>query len=292
MRRLTRLEPPFILCLFLCFGLALVRLHKPFGEVFAHFLANLTYTHTLVYHALSPINPVLWSLEVEAQFYLLMPIFALIYRVQSAILRRALLIGVVLSMMLIYPFFFPAGNVWGRFTALFSLPCFLLGMLLADIYVARWKSQPIASRLNDGVALLCVVAMFGMRESVAVDRLLMPWVLCLLMVSVLCGDLSKRVASLPALCAIGGMCYSIYLFHYELIVVISAVTLRFAVTEKFLPNFVLQSLLITPIVLGFCTVYYLYVEKPCMARDLPQRLLAKFRKPSTSPVAIETGAKQ
>ncbi|MBC7527266.1 MAG: acyltransferase [Chthonomonadaceae bacterium] len=160
MRRLTRLEPPFIFCLFLCLGLAVVRLHKPFGEVFAHFLANLTYTHTLVYHALSPINPVLWSLEVEAQFYLLMPIFALIYRVQSAILRRALLIGVVLSVMLIYPFFFPAGNVWGRFTALFSLPCFLLGMLLADIYVTRWKSQPIASRLNNGVALLCVVAMF------------------------------------------------------------------------------------------------------------------------------------
>jgi peptidoglycan/LPS O-acetylase OafA/YrhL len=50
-------------------------------------------THCLIYGNENPINGVTWSLEVEVQFYILMPLLALVYLIGNRVARRTVLIG-------------------------------------------------------------------------------------------------------------------------------------------------------------------------------------------------------
>ncbi len=76
-----------------------VLLHKDLAQLttgdFKHYLATVTYTHQLIYGTPSIILPVTWSLEVEFQFYVLVPILAYISRIPK-VSRRLLLIGFML----------------------------------------------------------------------------------------------------------------------------------------------------------------------------------------------------
>jgi peptidoglycan/LPS O-acetylase OafA/YrhL len=77
LRRVTRLEPPYILCLLLFFGLKVVGARGTAHELLPNLVASMFYVHNLVYHSPSVINFVAWSLEIEIQFYVLAPRFAI-----------------------------------------------------------------------------------------------------------------------------------------------------------------------------------------------------------------------
>src|SRR5947207_2068492 len=65
MRRLTRLEPPYILVMLLL-AIAALLLHKlTTGQTLGYFFSGITYSSTLVYKHFNLLNPVIWSLEVE-----------------------------------------------------------------------------------------------------------------------------------------------------------------------------------------------------------------------------------
>ncbi|MBB6372759.1 acyltransferase family protein [Chryseobacterium shigense] len=92
-RRLTRLEPPYIILLISLFILQVFILHtKSFEVLFPHFLASLFYVHNIVYNEGSAINPVLWTLEIEIQFYILAPVFALLFKANKIVRRSCLFI--------------------------------------------------------------------------------------------------------------------------------------------------------------------------------------------------------
>jgi peptidoglycan/LPS O-acetylase OafA/YrhL len=85
------------------------------------------------------------------------------------------------------------------------------------------------------------------------------------------GVVSNRLSSMPWITAIGGMCYSIYLIHYEVISAVGRVTKRFG---EQLPNPVylaLQFVLVGIAIVVVCGTYFVLLEKPCMRRDWPQR---------------------
>ena len=71
LRRLTRLEPPYLICLLLFFALQVLVKGRSAHALAPHLAASLVYLHDLIYAAESPINNVAWSLEVEVQFYLI-----------------------------------------------------------------------------------------------------------------------------------------------------------------------------------------------------------------------------
>ena len=50
-----------------------------FSELSANFFASLFYVHNIIYDNHSKVLGVAWSLEVEAQFYILAPLLCLIF---------------------------------------------------------------------------------------------------------------------------------------------------------------------------------------------------------------------
>lgn len=51
-----------------------------FAEGLGHYLASIAYLHNLIYLEPSSINTVTWSLEIELQFYILVPLLYGVYR--------------------------------------------------------------------------------------------------------------------------------------------------------------------------------------------------------------------
>ena len=86
-RRLTRLEPPYIVNLLLLFSARVLLAGTALG-LLPHLLASLFYVHSLTYGTWSRINFVAWSLEIEVQFYLLAPLLAWLFAIPGRRLRR------------------------------------------------------------------------------------------------------------------------------------------------------------------------------------------------------------
>ncbi len=78
-RRVSRIEPPFIINLTLLLILLLVTKSQLPSTALPHFLASIGYVHNLAYQQMSTINFVTWTLEIEAQFYILAPFLVMIF---------------------------------------------------------------------------------------------------------------------------------------------------------------------------------------------------------------------
>ena len=65
-----------------------------YPNVGKHLLATATYSHYLVFGHWSTINFLAWSLEVEAQFYIVMPLIAYgCFRIRNPVWRRLALLA-------------------------------------------------------------------------------------------------------------------------------------------------------------------------------------------------------
>jgi peptidoglycan/LPS O-acetylase OafA/YrhL len=95
--------------------------------------------------------------------------------------------------------------------------------------------------------------------------------------------LLHRILTIEWLAIIGGMCYSIYLWHFFLIALVFKVSRRLIVTHDLLTNFLLQGIIILPCVLAFCVVYFVLIERPCMDPAWPQKLRAALSNSSRRP---------
>ncbi|HQU08659.1 MAG TPA: acyltransferase, partial [Opitutales bacterium] len=84
LRRLTRLEPPYIVTILLCWALITAWHWPELPEMLnRHVLYALTYSTQLFDTQNNRLNPVIWTLAVEVQFYLCMPIFAQLFRLPA-----------------------------------------------------------------------------------------------------------------------------------------------------------------------------------------------------------------
>jgi len=271
LRRLTRLEPPYILALLVLFILAAVMEGAPSASFYPHLAASLFYLHSLIYGTFSPAMGVAWSLEIEVQFYLLVPVLTLLFAIKSRTLRRssiAMLILVVLSAQALFLQHSPRASL----SILAYVQFFLVGFLLADVFLASWDEVPRRNLAWDFVALAGWLLLFVILHSHVLAHWLFPaWVL-LLYFAAFCGSLSNRFFSNRWIAAIGGMCYSIYLLHYEVISAVGRLTRRLGDTAPYGIYLALQFVLVGAAIVAICGAYFVAIEKPCMRRDWPQRL--------------------
>jgi peptidoglycan/LPS O-acetylase OafA/YrhL len=274
LRRVTRLEPPYIVCLLLFFGLKVLAGRGTAGELLPNLFASIFYVHNLVYGAPSVISIVAWSLEIEVQFYILAPLLALVFAVSSNWLRRSLLAALLLSTTALSSLV--ASNPTAQHSLLAYAQYFLAGFALVEIQLSGGLRRQ-ASWLWDLVSLggwalfLALLVRGGALANWAA-----PWLILLLVVAAFRGLAVNRFVTNPWIATIGGMCYSLYLLHDYILSAAGIRTESILASHSFEVRLLLQFVLITPLVLGLSAIYFRFLERPCMQPDWPQRLRSKI----------------
>ena len=272
LRRLTRLEPPYILTLLVLFCGATAISKIPRTELFHSLLASLCYTHNLFWPREVPplVNGVAWTLEIEVQFYILAPLLAQVFRLRPVI-RRGLLVALIAIKCVLFRNFAPS-----HASIIEYYDYFMAGFLLADLYV----SGAMKPAKYDVGWFLLAVALFGVIWAGAPVPKSITMALFYF-----AAFRSKSLASVlaqPIISAIGGMCYSIYLVHMATVSFAGRLVVR-QITHWFMIDYAIEFLGLLFVVSVASVITYKLLEQPCMRRDWPQRLVQKLRYFSRNP---------
>ena len=260
LRRLTRLEPPLIINLILMLGLMVFALHRPLAELWPHFLATCGYLHTALFGKESLVNPVTWSLEVEAQFYLSMPLLAQLYRIPSFKIRQIVFLGLIAFFGLMrWPL--PKASLPTQ------LEYFLVGLAMADVWLTRWKGSPMRLRSLDlpsiAAWLIFLMALYWNRL-LPLAGMMLPLGLLVTCLLSLRSRLVSRLLSHWVPVTFGGMCYTIYLYHLMVFSAASRVTTKFIQAESYALNYLFHAIVLLPLVAVVGILFFVAFEKPFM----------------------------
>jgi peptidoglycan/LPS O-acetylase OafA/YrhL len=277
LRRLTRLEPPYIVMLLIRCLLLLAAGALTIRFLLVHLIASIFYFHNIAFGIASRIEAVSWTLEIEVQFYCLAPLLTLIYKIPRTWLRRALLISMIAGAAPLQRAFLPG---WhgpqnaGAFTLsiLSAIQYFLVGLLVADLYVDGWKRIP-QTWWWDVVSIPLWFLLFWLQPHTF--RFLAPLMLPIVFVGGFKGSVVPGFLRNPVITTIGGMCYSIYLTHRTTIFVLQALLARFHL--HFWTWLAVSLILSTLVSIAVGAVYFRLIERPCMDPRWPQKLIARFR---------------
>ncbi|MCX2473207.1 acyltransferase [Pedobacter sp. MC2016-05] len=270
-RRLTRLEPPYIIWMTIFFIVFIIQKNQSFMEYLPHYLANITYTHAIIYNTWSPFNPPTWTLEIEVQFYILAPVLAyLFFFVKNKILRRSLHLLLMASLVLAQQYLQLYLNPYS-FSILGHLHYFLLGFILADIYLTDWKLIS-KSTWYDLLALISLASLiyFWSWNYELMSRIAVLVSLFLFFISVFKGDYVNRFITNRWIMSIGGMCYTIYLIHLPFSEFFIRLTRNLVFTQDYTINLIIQLVLFIPVTLILSGFFFLLFEKPFMDKGWPQ----------------------
>lgn len=267
-RRLIRIETPYFITLTFFYLLGITLYGNPISKELSNYLAGLLYAHTLFYDgALNPVLTVAWTLEVEIQFYLLAPFLCRLLAIQATPNRRIILLGsIFLStyfsgwMSQLIP-----SSIWGH-SIVGQLSYFLVGILLADLYINEWQNKPLQklTKVWDIVGCVAWPLCFVVTEySPWVDW--RPIMLLIAFTAVLRGHYLRAVFSLKWVTTIGAMCYTLYLFHsffFHSILKPHLFDPYICMTPGDWPYNYLIMFLMSALTIPLCGLVFLLVEKP------------------------------
>ncbi|WP_298998262.1 acyltransferase family protein [Flagellimonas sp. S174] len=256
LRRLVRIEPPYIIAITMFFVVHIFLAQKDIQFLFERYLGSLLYSHNQIFETRSYILPVAWSLEIEIQFYLLMPLILLILKlVQSKYWRYLIYIG-------LYLFSFHV-EVTSNGDLNNFMMYFLAGILAADIY----KNNKFSPHFVWDVTFVVSLVLFFSIDSDLTRSIFLFFVV----ISSLNLVLLKKIMTAPLITVIGGMCYTLYLLHYPLYhLFMKTFTNHLTFFESYEATVLFQILIFLPISIILMSAYFLLVEKPFMA--LSQRI--------------------
>lgn len=256
-RRIRRIEPPFLICI------TLLLLSQYLRGIFAldldsclHALATFTYTHGLFYGDMSPINSVTWSLEVEVVFYLMAPfIVSAFLNIKEPWIRSASLLITGLFLAIIAQ---PFTEYFLVYKGLLGNVCFfMVGIAIAAM--PKMRKAYYWDIVSMSGLLLMVWIIFYSIDFIVLNTI--GW-FCLC-VGTLKGRIFKMLLSLPPFPIIGGMCYTIYLFHFPIIRQLTK--LPYLKDTNSLFGFAVVSILS----FACCACLYFIIERPFMRSFRP-----------------------
>lgn len=282
-RRLTRLEPPFIISLLMFSLVHIIVFHEKIGLVMKHFLVGLGYSHSIVFGEPNFINPVTWSLETEAQFYIIVPLlFVLLRLFKKPTLKITLLILIFSGSMIFKNIYSTNGYIGTSVLAYFVN--FLVGIFFASFYVNNKSYFEISKRvIFDLLGVLSIFGMFIFYKPQAQIQNILLFNLSILsfFFAVFLGKYHNRFFVNKWIYTIGGMCYSIYLLHYAFFHLLVKFSKQLALTSDYGVNLGIQIIIGLPIILAISIVFFTLVERPCMNPEWPsvfkKRLYKTFR---------------
>lgn len=270
-RRLTRLEPPYILVMTaLLFGAVYVAQTISLKNGIESYLSSIIYSHNFIYpDCLPKLNIVAWSLEIEVQFYILAPLIAFVFSIKSLLIRRLTIFLIAIVFIIINHFNF---NPFHFLSLINYFQYFLIGFLLVDLFVSNSIVVPKTKFDNlIGVFLFLVIWLFDNSDFKTATQTFF-WeliqLICIffLYYYVLFHKIFKFL-SLKLITNIGGMCYSIYLLHYAIISIFGNPILKHSFSKYKFINISIYSVLILLIIMFISSIFFLLVEKPCMDKN-------------------------
>jgi peptidoglycan/LPS O-acetylase OafA/YrhL len=270
----TRLEPPYIFVMIFCATTAFVYYHQTLSYVIPHLLASVFYVHNLAYRATSSIDAVAWSLEVEIQFYILAPLISLLFLIRRSWIRRTIfliLIGLIGTIQMEYKI----GATVASLTIVFYIQYFLAGLLLTDLYLTE-APRTQTHWLWDVVSLCGWPFIFLVSRDFLWYQAIMPFLMMLLYVAAFKGILFRKFFSNLWIATIGGMCYSIYLWHFFTIGVFFKATRHLIIFNDFLLNFLVQIVALGIPIAVVSVLAFVLIERPCMDPAWPQKLWGRL----------------
>ena len=274
LRRLTRLEPPYVISMILFFFTMPLFGKGTLADLFPHLLASLGYVHNIVYGCGSLINNNAWSLEVEVQFYLLMPLLAAALWL-PAWTRRLLCCGAMVAFSL-HSLWLPKGFPE---SIMQYAQYFLGGILLCDLWTNHWTaSRPSLPNDLVGIGAIAAFAWVNIRHAGLVADIANPWLILAFFYAALRGRLHSACLSWGWIPIIGGMCYSIYLLHARVIaVLVHGCLSKLALLGSFALDYPILLTACLPAILIVSGLFFLLVERPCMNPAWPADLIAWVR---------------
>jgi len=265
-RRLTRLEPPYIISLLIYFGVRWLAQGSLHASSISDLFLSLFYS-TFAFHKLSTINYVTWSLEIEVQFYIFAPLLCTLFAVKSKIFRRFILAGTVLILGAFKTFVFNQ-PLW---CLLDFLHYFVVGLLLCDLYLVSWEKTSRRPLVWDVVGLCS----WALLVADLVCDFWVPMITPVLIFTAYCsamrGRLWNKLLTIPLLVTIGGMCYTIYLYHVLLLAAPATATFAcIRVGSAYWLNVIVQCIILCPLVFACSAILFAALERPFMVPNWPQ----------------------
>lgn len=263
-RRIKRLEIPYLLVLVVLLLFRIIIQGEFWKTEMPHFFSSVFYSHNIIYGRRSTINPVAWTLEIEIQFYIVLPLLAKLFTIKKTIIRRSILLLIMFTSGVVYEsnsnFLI---NAHLQYSILPYLPVFTLGMLLADLYFTYQEKLRGKNYVFDITGIIGFLIVVYFARSVEWYRQCIEYAgYSVLFISIFKGKILNTFFTNRYMMAIGMMCYSIYLIHYALIYFISEKITAYFLVYNYYYNLLIQGVLELPIVLVFCSVFYLLIEKP------------------------------
>ncbi|KXI28495.1 acyltransferase family protein [Paraglaciecola hydrolytica] len=315
-KRALRIIPLFYVCFILLMAL------KGFkgAEVnFNNIVSHLFFLHNLKDDQVMSFNPPFWTLAVEMQFYLLLPLFFIFIKKldrKSGTLLFIFLVPVIyilysllmswlsewhdwpIRIPLIWPFGIELESVNGaalKYSTMAHLPHFLIGVVAASLFLTYRNSEkpkPILCEVLFWLASISVAIIL----STSLDELfqlnygrynfpVVPLLLGVILVTAPNSFFAKRLLDLALLKWVGIISYGVYLFHYPLL---KATKSFFDLAGLNVSNhavlYGLSSLILT---LLFAHLSFKYFESPVMQQFTKERSVMSD-KPIQKPT-LQTG---
>ncbi len=270
LRRLTRLEPPYLLTMTtLLFGYVYIAKKISLHEGIISYLSSITYTHNFIYgkKVLPLLNGVAWSLEVEIQFYILMPFLAKLFLIKNTFKRRGFTIG-----LLLFFFFLNLLELLPFVSVINYMEYFLIGILLTDFYIYNTtlsKKTILNSTLSffflSSIWLLEINKPDTIIPQIAFKLFQLFSIFAFYYLVII--HRSVKLLSNRVITNIGGMCYSIYLLHSPLISLLGNPLINIKFSETPSINIIVYTFLLLLFVMLVSSSYFLLIERPCMNKN-------------------------
>ena len=271
LRRLSRLEPPYILIMtILLFGAVYVAKSISLKDGIASYLSSIIYSHNFIFpDTLPKLNCVAWSLEIEVQFYILAPLMAYMFSVKSLSIRRLSIFLIAVLFILINQFKF---NPFHFKSLVNYFQYFLVGFLLADLYASNQTLLPKTKfDFLIGLFFFLIIWLFDNKDFNSNSQKFLWELIQLVSIFFLYYYvLFHKIfsfLSFKLITNIGGMCYSIYLLHYPIISMFGNPLLKYTFSKYTFINVSIYSVVLILLVMTISSIFFLLVERPCMDKD-------------------------